>query len=144
MKTCCTCKETKPESDFIKRGNRTGSWCKECKRAYDRAYWAKTKHTRLTRKSANQRKISERNIKYIWRYLQQHPCIDCKESDPIVLEFDHIDNKEANVSDLARHYASIDRIQREINKCVVRCANCHRRKTASEQGWYQYISQDMV
>jgi len=30
-------------------------------------------------------------------------------------------------------------ILKEINKCVVRCANCHLRKTAQEEGWFMGV-----
>lgn len=69
-------------------------------------------------------------------YLDEHPCVDCGESDPIVLDFDHIrGTKTASVSYLLGSSMSWDRVQKEIDKCVVRCANCHRKKTAKERGW---------
>ena len=64
-------------------------------------------------------------------HLLENPCVDCGESDPIVLEFDHRDpsGKSFNIGDgVARAYGT-QRIKDEIAKCDVRCANCHRRKT---------------
>ncbi len=53
--------------------------------------------------------------------------------DPIVMEFDHVvPGKITDVSTMVRDGSPIVKIQREIAKCVVRCANCHRRKTARE------------
>lgn len=67
-------------------------------------------------------------------YLSEHPCVDCGESDPVVLEFDHLYDKSANVSDM--QVVSLSRLAAEIAKCEVRCANCHRRKTAHELNYY--------
>jgi hypothetical protein len=58
--------------------------------------------------------------------------IDCGESDPVVLDFDHRDRraKFANVSDMLTY--SIKRVISEIAKCDVRCANDHRRRTKKQ------------
>jgi len=70
----------------------------------------------------------------------EHPCIDCGESDIRVLEFDHVrGEKKANIGDMAGANIAWQRIEAELAKCVVRCANCHRRKTASDFGWYKGI-----
>lgn len=76
--------------------------------------------------------------KYVLNYLVSHPCVDCGESDPVVLDFDHQKGKIDNVSDLIKNRNSIELIAKEIDKCVIRCANCHRRKTAKDFGWYKY------
>lgn len=71
-------------------------------------------------------------------YLKEHPCVHCGESDIRVLDFDHAaGTKTADVSTLVGRGASWKRIEREIANCVVRCANCHRRKTALDFGWYK-------
>ena len=59
------------------------------------------------------------------------------ESDPVVLEFDHIEqnSKERNVSILIRKGCALERLQREISRCEVRCAGCHRRRTSVQLGW---------
>lgn len=63
-------------------------------------------------------------------YLCNHPCVDCGESDPVVLEFDHVrGEKVANVANLISGAGKFQRLMDEIAKCDVRCANCHRRKT---------------
>lgn len=81
---------------------------------------------------AGQLKIRNRNKQYLLEYLQKHPCIMCGESDPVVLEFDHIDSstKLQDVSAMAtKMHFSLKRIIEEIAKCQVLCCNCHRRKT---------------
>jgi L-lysine 2,3-aminomutase len=67
-------------------------------------------------------------------YLKDHPCIDCGESDPVVLDFDHIDpsQKTQTISRLMSGHRKWETILPEVRKCVVRCANCHRRRTRQQ------------
>ena len=60
-------------------------------------------------------------------YKKTLKCAKCQTGDFRVLEFHHHqDNKEANVSDLVTHAAGRESILKEIEKCEVLCANCHR------------------
>ena len=72
-------------------------------------------------------------------YLSAHPCLDCGESDPVVLDFDHADRgrKTASIADMLKARRSWSGIELEIAKCEVRCANCHRRRTARQFAWYK-------
>ena len=64
-------------------------------------------------------------------YLSTKKCIDCGENDPIVLDFDHINpsKKFKPISIMLSGHYSWKSVLKEIQKCEIRCANCHRRKT---------------
>lgn len=61
------------------------------------------------------------------------PCADCGVKYPsYVMDFDHRDRGEkfSSVSQMATlHYASKEKIIKEINKCDLVCSNCHRIRT---------------
>ena len=108
--------------------------CKKCASDYYKQHYRKNK---LYYKDKTAR-IKKRNRQFIFNYLSQHGCVNCPETDPIVLTFDHIiGDKQFNLADAASNQYSIARIKQEIAKCQVRCFNCHARKTAKEFGWYQ-------
>jgi len=109
--------------------------CKICSRSHSRLYYSNssTKNKENIIKRNKERKIEIRN--FVLSYLKTHPCVDCGETDPVVLEFDHLYNKSENVNKLMAHSISI--VSDEISKCEVRCANCHRRKTAKQFGSYK-------
>lgn len=141
MKTCTRCKQTKLETDFnfkIKSRDILQSHCKTCSRAYIRSHYKNNRDYYLLKARRRNEKIRTVIRKYMWDYLIDHPCMDCGEKNPVVLEFDHLKNKTIEVSRLVR-YSSINRIKTEIEKCEIRCANCHRRKTAIQYGWYKNL-----
>lgn len=75
-------------------------------------------------------------------YLRAHPCVDCGETDLRCLHFDHRDGekKVGAVSHMVSR-SSWRRIWAEIQKCDVRCANCHQRRTAEQYGWWSALAQ---
>lgn len=63
-------------------------------------------------------------------YKSEKGCKDCGEKDYEVLDFDHLNDKKDNVSNLIMRGQSWDNILKEIEKCEVVCSNCHRKRTA--------------
>jgi len=103
-------------------------------RAYASKHYQENKQAYKARALAFNKKTRIENRKRIQAWLATHPCVDCGEADPIVLEFDHVrGTKKSNIADMITSLHSWPRIAEEINKCEVRCANCHRRKTHRER-----------
>lgn len=144
-KICRVCKIEKPLTDFHKKKpDGYKSDCKECKTKSQRDYYKKNQE-KLKKQinEAKQIRINENRIR-LYEYYKSHPCVDCGESNPIVLEFDHRDgvDKIDTVGQLVWDGYSWDKVQNEIDKCDVRCANCHRIRTAKQQSWYKEIFQN--
>jgi hypothetical protein len=72
---------------------------------------------------------------YINEYKKEHPCVDCGETDIRVLQFDHRDPslKANTINKLANGFGGMQAVVQEIEKCDVRCANCHQRKHITER-----------
>lgn len=114
--------------------------CRPCKRLYDREYHAKRTAEAKRLKQDKQVALQQQKAKYVYDYLATHPCEVCGESDPVVLEFDHLDRGEKSFCISVSRMFSFEKIDEEIAKCRVLCANCHRRHTAKQLGYYQYCS----
>ena len=137
MKHCSKCDLDKIEEDFLvrdKQSGRRGTICKECRAKYHIAWHHKTKENRVEQKRKWRKITRQKRVDLVSEYLQAHPCVDCGESDIRVLDFDHLGDKKQNVSNMLNG-SSFESIIAEIAKCEVRCANCHRRKTAERAGW---------
>ena len=61
------------------------------------------------------------------------PCMDCGNSfPPYVMDFDHVGgDKIQNVGEMGSY--SVESILKEIAKCDLVCANCHRIRTHKRQ-----------
>ena len=136
---CSACRVEKPTAFFSFDSRRRGtlnSYCRPCHAAYRRAHYLANKPDYVRRAIAQVRQRRDVNRREIVRYLAAHPCVDCGVTNPVVLEFDHRDpdQKLMSVANM-RTSRRWPRVLAEIAKCDVRCANCHRRRTARQFLW---------
>lgn len=129
-KWCPRCEQELPLTAFNRFRDGHQGWCRECFREYFR------KRGDLHRQQSGdaRRRRREEAWAFIRRYRETHPCLDCGQEDPDLLEFDHIGIKKRAISDLVRDAASLKVIKAELKECQVVCANCHRRRTAKQSG----------
>jgi hypothetical protein len=135
-KKCYRCGELKTAEHFAWRNKekRTyDSFCRPCRSSYKKEHYAANRQQYIDRAQKRKSEVLLERTMYLIEYFRTHPCVDCGESDPVVLEFDHLRDKLFSVGmDLARR--NWQRILDEIEKCEVVCANCHRRRTALRRG----------
>jgi len=139
-KICIGCKKQKDVSEFPFQNTRLNirhSKCKVCKKEYSRFHYITNKKYYLSKAKSFNKIYKEQFRTNMVEYLKTHPCVDCNEPDIRVLEFDHIDrkNKKYDVSRMIHHAWS--NVLKEIEKCEVRCANCHRKKTVDLANSYK-------
>lgn len=136
MKRCVTCRLDKNLDEF---GNNKLSidgkqkYCKECGKLKDKKHYSNSNSRKKDIKE-KRKNVKERNRNFLLEHLKNNPCVDCGETNPLYLEFDHIKgNKKHNVSSMLVH--CIETVVKEIDKCEVRCVKCHRKKTAIQFNW---------
>ncbi|MET0664959.1 MAG: hypothetical protein ABW008_05335, partial [Acidimicrobiales bacterium] len=78
--------------------------------------------------------MADERARFLVGYFADHPCMDCGERDPLVLEFDHLSDKRFMIARGLRD-KSWEALLAEMAKCEVVCANCHRRRTATRGGF---------
>lgn len=133
---CTHCKRLLSEENFNwkVKNIRRSHHCRECSRDYVKKHYREHIDYYLTKAKRRNIQVKDKLEEYISKYLLSHPCVDCAIDNILVLEFDHIDHdlKINDVSTMIRKGFSFEKIVQEIEKCQVRCANCHRIKTAKE------------
>lgn len=143
-KTCSKCKLPKPIEDFNFKLKSKGIYqcqCKSCTRKNIKNHYINNKKYYLNKTRKRNLELRQEINNYMLNYFKNHNCIDCGESNPVVLEFDHRDGtqKERSISGFLRD-RRLDKIKNEIEKCDVRCANCHIKKTARQFHWFKLIN----
>lgn len=113
------------------------SSCNKC-----REKW-RAKHPKYRAEVARNRDRSKaRARKFVYDYLCSHPCVDCGETDVLVLTLDHVrGRKYMHVSRMIINGCGVAKIAKELAKCQSRCASCHFRKTAKQLGYWKAAKQ---
>jgi hypothetical protein len=146
MKKCTRCKEEKSFESFSIKGNRKKDnsiiyqdFCKNCQNEYTKKWYIENKEKHKRNTAILNKKNFESIRYYIYNYLKDKECIDCKSIDFRTFQFDHRDrnNKVSEISTMVKNRVRLELIKLEINKCDIRCANCHIIKTGIENNaWW--------
>ena len=140
-KVCTKCNESKLLSDFHKQKKKKAglrSWCRSCMKAYARSYYHKNleKERKVRREFTRKYKIGKRTVRDCLLSLYEGvPCMDCDGVFPFyAMDFDHRP-EEIKVFGIATRGAYVassglmDKVKKEISKCDLICACCHRVRT---------------
>jgi len=150
IKKCYRCKKNITITGFNKnkaKKDNLQTSCKNCQRKLSRNYYELNKKRCIEVISINKRRRALENyIEIITKYLNV-PCTDCKKIyHPASMVFDHkvgsVKNiyKNQGVNYLVRDGYSKKSIIEEIDKCDVRCQNCHFLKTSKDFKHWKEIS----
>jgi hypothetical protein len=77
----------------------------------------------------------KKNIDYIKGKKENCPCADCGCSYPgPVMEYHHLDGRDKDPNFGLRQMKTWgkQRIDEELSKCIILCANCHRMRHLSD------------
>lgn len=138
-KRCPNCKETKPVPEFGFKNRELRllqAWCRSCERVYKQAWYLRNRERHMANVHAQRQRVRSANRVRVLDYLMKHACVDCGEANLVVLDFDHVRTKRWNIAYMVNRGFPWGTIQEEIQRCQVRCSNCHRIKTARERGYY--------
>lgn len=122
---CLECKKEKPLREFLPTYAMRRR-CKDCHKALVARWRSSSKPAADAIKARSYQRAAQ-----TVRAVKDRPCSSCgTHYPPYVLDYHHTGGKSANVSSL--YEKSRDRLAREIEKCVLLCANCHRDETQRE------------
>jgi hypothetical protein len=137
-KVCSKCGKRKKTTEFSFRNKKIGTRRAECKECFKPLV---ANHYKKNRKAYDDRGIARRQASRNWilNYLSSKKCIDCDTSDIRVLEFDHTsDDKDYNVATLVSQGYGLATLEKEVAKCDVVCANCHKIRTDKQNNSYRH------
>ena len=133
-KYCGKCKKDLPKSEFgvnNSRKDKLQTQCKTCRKETNNQHY-KNSEARREAIRRNYKKFKETNYSYI-KSLKEKGCSVCDEKDPSCMDFHHVSkDKGYNIANKADKY-SLERLKKEIEKCIVICSNCHRKLHSKEK-----------
>lgn len=134
---CSLCKIEKLDDEFVWRNKALEirhCVCKPCQKEKSKAHYHANKAKYYAKNKAYEATVQMK----VNLLKAEKGCVDCGERDPRCLDFDHVvaSTKVDSIGVMVRR-CSYESVLAEIAKCEVRCANCHRKRTAAQFSWYK-------
>lgn len=136
VKLCSVCRINKPLDQFTKRSGYENKYHSACKLCSNNRKRAKYQGRDKDRDRGTRHLLRESKSVYITSFLMKSRCVDCAETDISVLQFDHNNPNDKKFSLGSYYLHTLEEIKEEINKCTVRCGNCHKKKTAKDRNYF--------
>lgn len=141
-KKCGTCQKIKNAAEFgVNNVRHDGlqAQCRDCKKQIQSRWYANNKERHVANVNRLRKIRALAVTECLLAYLQQHPCVECGENHPLLLEFDHVRGaKRGEIAQMVSSGLAWATILSEIAKCDVRCVKCHRLKTAEQFGFNKF------
>lgn len=106
-KMCPNCNINKPRTDFYKSNNKNSAYCKSCYAIIN---------------NSRKQSVKQQAVDYLGG-----KCSNCGYDKCLAaLEFHHLDPTQKDNKYVNMRGKFSDRLKKELDKCVLLCANCHR------------------
>ncbi len=133
FRRCSMCGLWKRQSGFHNSRTSQFSYCRDCRRSYDRRYY----HERGKAARRERQRARVRAARMWMDSLKEgRPCADCGEVFPVwVMHWDHLPgyDKVGCIGTLVGSHART-LVLEELKKCELVCANCHVLRTIGRTG----------
>jgi hypothetical protein len=108
-RTCVRCGYRKPASDCAwqrKAHGQRDNYCRPCRADYKNEHYAANRELYIANAHPPpQAGLAAERAACLVEFFCERPCIDCGETDPLVLEFDHLGHKSFNIAKGLRTYS---------------------------------------
>jgi hypothetical protein len=127
---CTGCREDLTINNFSFRNKAKKRYHKRCKNCTSKSFkssYEKNKTYYNKKRYERQKKRRLENSRLLIELKNTLSCAYCGEKDPRTFDFHHTKTKSFTIANAASIGYPWMRIKKEIEKCKVLCANCHRK-----------------
>ena len=141
-KVCKKCGRELPIEEFelehTKKGDFRRNTCKECRAEYRKNRRIEHPEIHVAQETRRIKRVRE------WQNSLKTPCVVCGESEPVCIDWHHINPSIKSFTIGANFNKAKSLILAEIQKCICLCANCHRKVHNGKINLNDYINNESL
>lgn len=101
---------------------------KDDKKKYQKEYHAKWYQNNKEKVSTRKKESIAKTREWFVNYKAELCCSQCGFAHPAAIDFHHVEpeKKENNIFAMVHNGFTVEKIKKELEKCIPLCSNCHR------------------